>query len=132
MEMVETLLYQRYDKLKANFARNNSKAGLIMLWNKLRMEFNKIHNKQATCVQLKNKLNTLKREFKKILEQEQGNRTDAPIYYPDYWDILVNYLGNADLRDFDYCQSLENKLETGETLTASDFDDENTIGNTFI
>ncbi len=43
LQMIETLMGQRFEKFASGFSRNNSKAQLIVLGDKLKVKFNSIH-----------------------------------------------------------------------------------------
>ncbi|KAE8895272.1 hypothetical protein PF005_g22940 [Phytophthora fragariae] len=104
---LKTLLHLRIVTYGAAFLRQNARAQLTRLWQKIRRTFNKKHGLAASLDQIKNKYNSVKTLFGQIkaAEAATGN-SETSINYPSYWEVLVQYFGDKKgLRNQDFGQS---------------------------
>lgn len=117
LEMIESLLQFRCVSMKSCFSGTKSKTQLTIAWNKLKIRFNAHMKTEMDVTQLKNKYNSLKKEFTKITmeEKDTGNRTNEPIVKPAYWDSLCFYFGDlkgAGSKDYGQSSSLPSSVNS--------------------
>ncbi|RLN94328.1 hypothetical protein BBJ28_00024130, partial [Nothophytophthora sp. Chile5] len=95
--MVASLLELRLGLLGSAFeASSGSSAQLRELWGRLRLKFALQHSLNVDVLQLKNKYNSLRKEYlttaAAILEQKESN--GKPPARPLYWPALLFYFGD--------------------------------------
>ena len=101
-KMVVTLLELRWVAFRDAFEKHKSTAQRSATWERLSLRFNIVCQCAAPVPtkSLKNKIDSLRREFVKIrlLEKnETGNRTELGlIAYPEYWDDLNSIYGDME------------------------------------
>nr|KAE8921474.1 hypothetical protein PF009_g28249 [Phytophthora fragariae] len=81
--MIECLLSLRLGAMASSFNGSRSVAQLSAVWERLRLKFALVQAVQIEAAQLKNKYQTLKKEFStiKLAESDTGNKTNEPIVY---------------------------------------------------
>ncbi|KAE8906657.1 hypothetical protein PF003_g9192 [Phytophthora fragariae] len=79
--MIECLLSLRLGAMASSFNGSRSVAQLSAVWERLRLKFALVQAVQIEAAQLKNKYQTLKKEFStiKLAESDTGNKTNEPI-----------------------------------------------------
>ena len=124
--MIEALLQVRVGQMGRQFARNNSKQQLSVLWSKVTIGVNLCIGMNLSVAQVKSKYNALRHEYVAISAQQQetGNDTETPIAFPPYWESLVAHFGDKNgLGDIEYapsdvsCQSSGNDTEADEPIS---------------
>ncbi|KAG9409282.1 hypothetical protein AC1031_019533 [Aphanomyces cochlioides] len=122
-QMVAALLEIRYGFLGDAFRKSTSNAQRAILWEKLTLRFNIATQQSVESLSLKNKINNLRREYTRIRSAQEatGNSTEHPIETPEYWDILVQHLGNKKgLGDIEYGE--ETMLQSPDVDETTSFD----------
>ncbi|KAH9098031.1 hypothetical protein LEN26_016782 [Aphanomyces euteiches] len=94
--MVEILLELRYDTFGSKFLGTTSSSQRRVLWEKLRLKFNIIAQQNISLLSLKNKLDSLRREYTRLSTSltSTGNDIESLPKFPAYWDSLVEHFGD--------------------------------------